>query len=59
MNVLEVKQVCIPEGYFRIVVKQLNDIPTEEETVGYQDLGGDVYVFCEGGVYICERKNIR
>jgi len=56
MKVLEVKQVYVPDSYFKIVVKDINDIPTieDEEPVGYQDVHGDVYVFCESGVYIYE-----
>jgi hypothetical protein len=54
MKVLEVEQVYVPDSYFKIMVKNIDDIPRDKDTVGYQDVHGDVYVFCESGVYIYE-----
>jgi len=54
MNVLEVNQVVVPDGYVKVVVKSVDDIPYDEETVGYEDNNGDVFVLFDGGVYIWE-----
>ena len=54
MNVLEVNQVVVPDGYVKVVVKSVDGIPYDEETVGYEDNNGDVFVLFDGGVYIWE-----
>lgn len=54
MKTLEIKGVVIPDGYLRIYVKELSDIPedSEEESIVYIDPVGDGYCFFEGGVYV-------